>query len=68
MDVNFFAGIDELPKDYLARVLRKLHQLSQLPEKDRKLKREDYSMVVCLPFEGGSTSHSTYRNSRQRPW
>jgi hypothetical protein len=48
MSVDCFATIDDLPKEYLARVLRKQHQLSQLPEMVRVLAREDYSMVVCL--------------------
>ncbi|KAI4681785.1 uncharacterized protein J4E84_007381 [Alternaria hordeiaustralica] len=48
MDVESFAMIEDLPKEYLCRVLRKLHQLSELPEKNRVLAREDYSMVLCL--------------------
>ena len=52
---DYYAKIGDLPKDFLVRVLRKQHQLSQLPEED---KREDYSMVVCLPFKGDSLSDS----------
>lgn len=39
----------DLPKEYLARVMRKLHQLSQVPEKEREYCREDYSMIESLP-------------------
>jgi hypothetical protein len=46
MSIEDFATIDDLPKQYLARILRKLHQLSKLPEDKRVLDREDYSMVV----------------------
>ena len=48
MSVEYLAAIDDLPKEYLCRILRKLHQLSELPEKNRVLAREDYSMVLCL--------------------
>jgi hypothetical protein len=49
MSIKDFATIDDLPKQYLVRILRKLHQLSKLPEDKRVLDREDYySMVVCL--------------------
>lgn len=48
MDMEEFAMIDDLPKQYLCRILRKQHKLSELPDKNRVLAREDYSMVVCL--------------------
>ena len=51
MGVEDFATIDDLPKQYLARVLRKLHQLTELPDEDRVLAREDYSMVVSLNYK-----------------
>jgi hypothetical protein len=49
MSVDEFADIDNLPKEYLARVIRKQHQLSELPEAKRVLSRGDYSTVICMP-------------------
>jgi hypothetical protein len=37
--------INQLPKEFLIRALRKFQQLSQLPEDEKKLKREDYLVV-----------------------
>ncbi|KAH6875239.1 hypothetical protein BKA58DRAFT_117870 [Alternaria rosae] len=42
---------DNLPQEFLVRVLRKMHHLSKLPEADRKLKREDYDIVECVSSE-----------------
>jgi hypothetical protein len=47
MRVEEFAEVDQLPKEFLVRLLRKLHQLSKLSEDEKKLKREDYNMVIC---------------------
>lgn len=43
------ASIDSLSKEYLTRMMRKFHQLSPLPKKERKPHREHYSMTACLP-------------------
>ncbi|EMD96614.1 hypothetical protein COCHEDRAFT_1085267, partial [Bipolaris maydis C5] len=48
MSEDDLASIDSLPKQYLTRVIRKLHQLGQLPEKEKKLYRADYNISACL--------------------
>jgi hypothetical protein len=48
MGIEYADEIDELPKEFLLRVFRKLQQLSELPGDERRLKLEDYSMVVCM--------------------
>jgi len=43
--------VDHLPQAFLVRVIQRTYQLSQLPEADRKLKREDYDIVEWLSSE-----------------
>jgi len=43
--------VDHLPQAFLLRVIRRTYQLNQLPEADRKLKREDYDIVECESSE-----------------
>lgn len=49
MGVGTLARIGDLPKEYLVRIICKLRQLSQLPGEEKRLNREDYSMLACLP-------------------
>jgi hypothetical protein len=50
LDVKCFAMIYDLPEDSLTRVVRKLHQLSELAEADRKLRHEVCGMMECVQF------------------
>jgi len=43
--------VDHLPQAFLLCVIRRMYQLSQLPEADRELKREDYDIVDCVSSE-----------------
>ncbi|KAI4616846.1 hypothetical protein J4E83_006427 [Alternaria metachromatica] len=43
--------VDHLPQAFLLCVIRRMYQLGQLPEADRKLKREDYDIVECVTSE-----------------
>jgi hypothetical protein len=53
IDVKCFAIIYDLPKDFLTRGVRKLHQLSELSEADRKLRHEVCGIMKCVPFGFG---------------
>lgn len=46
MDAVELARIEELPKEYLTQVIRRLHALIQLPEEERKLCRADYTWYI----------------------
>ncbi|CAA9964063.1 hypothetical protein P3342_009532 [Pyrenophora teres f. teres] len=52
MNVDDFLDIEALPKGYLGRILRKLHQLSDTAEKDKLLRRGDYIMMLCFNHMG----------------
>ncbi|KAI4640134.1 uncharacterized protein J4E78_010719 [Alternaria triticimaculans] len=43
--------VDNLPQQFLVRVIQRMDQLSKLPEADRELKREDYDIVECVSSE-----------------
>ncbi|KAI2485294.1 hypothetical protein Ptr902_04234 [Pyrenophora tritici-repentis] len=48
MSVEDFLDIEALPKAYLGRILRRLHQLTDTPEKDKVFRRGDYIMMLCF--------------------
>lgn len=56
MSVEDFAKVVALPKEYLFRILRKLHQLSDILEEDRMVRRGDYIMMFCVKAKGISES------------
>jgi len=43
--------VDHLPQAFTVCVIRRMYQLSKLPEADRKLKREDYGIVESVSSE-----------------
>jgi len=59
INVEGFAEIEAMPKEYRVRTLRKLHQLSDTKEKEKEITPGDYIMMLSVRRMGVARSSIT---------